>query len=677
MHMDDTVAAKRPVSRSVHAAWLGVGLLALLLGVVRWCFPERPVDYVGPRAFLDAGFALGLVSLVMIVAGGLGRKVLCWLSVESLNGPERVLFGLPIGLGIVAYGVLALGLAGVLSHWTILAWLVAGGVLGAREWGEVISGLPSVFGRLPSIWGELRDWQKLLSCGVVVILAMSLVQALAPPWAYDALVYHLDGPRKFLESGRIGLDSQQYRSNYPLTLEMVYTVGLAFESDVFAKLVHLSYSILLVTGTGLLGCRYIGRTGGWIAGVVLLSTPILPMWSVLAYSDMGWATYELLAFYAFVLWMEHGGRNSLALSALGLGFALGSKYLALGLAAILGVWVLWEDRKRGLRQVFVDAVVFGGIALLVGCPWYLKNWALTGNPVYPAFFGGTGWTGERAEWYTAFHRSYGTGRTLWDFVLLPWSIYFRRDAFGTVGGSIEVPSPLFLLLLLYPLLHRSKLPGGTAWAALARVGAWFLGCQQPRLLLPAFPLFSVMTAAELTVLVAKSRTRRWWYLRPLVAGLVGGVMVATLLYAGVLFNKVHPFAVVAGAETKESFLSRNVADYDAVRYIQSNLPQDAKVMFMWDAQSYYCDERCWPDHDHGRWLRLAVQGDVQSVAQSLRNDGVTHLLFSIEDVGYVLLHDPQGGQSRALDFYVEEFRPACTREVFSTEWTHLVELTCP
>lgn len=51
-------------------SYLGVAVLVVLLAELRWVFPERPPDYTGPRALLDASFALGPLGLILLLAGG-------------------------------------------------------------------------------------------------------------------------------------------------------------------------------------------------------------------------------------------------------------------------------------------------------------------------------------------------------------------------------------------------------------------------------------------------------------------------------------------------------------------------------------------------------------------------------------------------------------------------------
>lgn len=392
--------------------------------------------------------------------------------------------------------------------------------------------------------------------------------------------------------------------------------------------------------------------------------------------DAWFCTTSSLPIYASVLWTESNRRQWLVLSGVTMGLALGSKYLALGGAAVLGLWVLWQSRTQGWKTVLVHGLLFGGTALLVGSPWYVKNWLWAGNPVYPSFFGGTGWTAERVNWHLLYHRSFGAGHSLWGYLLLPWNLYVRHERFATFQGSIEAPSLLFPLALLYPLARRSRILDSMAWVTMLRFIVWSCGSQQARFLLPVFPLFSVLTSNVLVSLASRPAVRRWAGV--LTVGLTGGVVVAALIYSFLFFGRVRPLAVVSGMEPKDAFLRRMVRDYPAVRFVQDNLAPQARVLMMWDARGYYCDSRCLPDADHSRWTRLVLsKPGVSSVAASLRAMGLNHLLFSIEDADFILQHDPTGQQRQAVEFFLHGFRQSCTQEVYRDEWVQLYELTCP
>jgi hypothetical protein len=212
-------------------SYLGVAVLVVLLAGLRWVFPERPPDYTGPRALLDASFALGLLGLILLLAGGLGRKVLLWLRLEGLTPLEKALFGLPVGLGILAYGVLALSLVGTLKLWTMLLWLAVAGLWSWREWSEIVGRLPGWLVEQSWRWRRLSLEKRLLLLVISLILILAMAQALTPPWNYDGLMYYLQAPRLFLKAERIVLLSDIWQANGPFTIQMLYMLGLAGGSD--------------------------------------------------------------------------------------------------------------------------------------------------------------------------------------------------------------------------------------------------------------------------------------------------------------------------------------------------------------------------------------------------------------------------------------------------------------
>jgi hypothetical protein len=638
--------------------------ISLILGTVRWLFPERSITYTGPRALLDIGFALGLLALVLLLSGGLGWKVQRKLKLEGLMHLERVVFGLPIGLGIIAYGVLALSLAGLLQPWAILLWLILVTIWSWREWSEIAGNIPEWLRDGYQAWRKAEFGKRLLLIVMGLILILTLLQALSPPTDVDGLIHHLQAPKLLLQAGRMYPMPDFVFANYPSTIELLFASGMAFGSDTFAKLIHLTYAVLLALGTFALGRRYLRPGGGWIAVAILVGMPIFPVWASLAYIDMGWTLYEFLGVYALALWAACNQRRWLVLAGLMVGLALGSKYLAFGGAAALGLWVLWHTRAQGWRKVLASAVLFGGMALLVGCPWYIKNWFWFGNPVYP-YFGSI--TGEAL---------FTNDNSLWDYLILPWRLYVRREQFVGVYGSIEFPSLLFPLVFLYPWIRRPRAMNWLAGLMLLRYVFWALVSHTRfRYMLPVLPGLSLLAGSVLMGLTARSFLQRWGQV--LAMGLIGGMLAATLVYSLLFFADVQPLGVVLGMESKDSFLRREVSDYSAKQFVQANLPPEARVLMMWDARGYYCDDRCLPDWLRTHWVGLiSPTASVSSVAASLWEMNVTHLLFSVEDVDYQIMNDTSGLHRHAAEFFLYEFRPACTKEVYRDEWTTLFELTC-
>jgi hypothetical protein len=642
-----------------------VGSLALLIAVLRWVIPERPLDYTGPRALLDAVFALALVILMLLFAVGSGLKILRKLSLEDLTSSERALFSLPIGFGIIAYGVLALGLIGILQPWAILLWLIVIGIWTADEWSEFASGLPTWLEAGYRHWSESGLGKKILSGMVGLIFILTLCHTLSPPTDPDGLIDHLQAPRVFLEAGRFYPMPDFVFANYPFTIESLFAIGMSFGSDTFAKLLHLTFASILVLAMYLLGRRHLRKGTHWVAVAILIGMPIFPVWASLAYIDMGWAVYEFLAIYAIVVWGVKKDQGWLFLASLMTGLALGSKYLAFEGAAAVGLWILWRSRKDGWRTVLRSASLFSTIALLVSSPWYLKNLLWFRNPIYP-------YLSSDVSSLVGNYETFG----LLDYLLLPLNLYIKREVFVGVYGSIEFPSIFFLLVFLYPWSRRSKALDGLVGITFLRFVFWALVSNwRFRYLLPAIPGLSLLASHVTTSLIERPRLRRWG--QTIANGLLGGMVLATLMYSFLHFMEVQPLRVVLGIETKAAFLRREVSDYAAKEYIQSTLPADARVFMPWDARGYYCDIRCLPDWSLNKWVALTSQNaNPIAVAAELSEMNVSHLLLSIEDVDYFIINDETGRNEQALAFFLDDFSPVCTEEIYRDDWTILYELTC-
>ncbi len=649
--------------------------LALLLAVLRALVPERPLDLAGPRAILDTLFALGLLVLLLALAIATGRRVMHLLGIRELTALEQAVFGTALGLGLIAYGILCLGLAGLFYPWAILSWLLALAIWTRDEWGHIVASFADRLMELVSGIRRLAVEHKAFFVLGLIILLLSLMMALAPPWDYDGLMYHLQAPKLFLRAGRIYLLPDLWQANGPFTIEMLFSVGLAFGSDSFPKLVNLTYGVLLATATYALGRRLLGVSGGWRSAVVLLGVFALPFWSSLAYVDLGWAAYEFLALYLIVIWINEGRDRGLILGAMMMGFALGTKYLALGSAALLAGWVLWHERKKLGGSGRRYTAVFLGIALIIGSPWYIKNWIWGGNPVYPLWIGGYAWDQSRVELLQAYLGSFGTGDDPIGYLLLPVSLYRSPAEFGTLLEGLEMPSLLFPLAIIYPFFRKQGIMNGLATVTGLRFLLWAVSSQQTRFLLPLFPTLSVITVYVLHRLTQKSAGFAVKYF--FRTALPGGMLVVTLLIQVSLVRQLSPFPVLTGIETKEAFLEDLIDDFKSLQVINRTLPPNARVLMLWDGQGYYCDDRCLPDAEQGQWtLLVSAGGDLEGVRRNLDQLGVTHLLLSQVDAEWLLSHDPSGKHQEAFDFLLHEFIGRCGKQIYADSAMILYEVAC-
>ena len=649
---------------------IGVLGVALVLAS-RFVLPVRGLDVVGLIAVRDTFLSIVLWATVLAVSTALGLRVLLLFRLPDLTRLESLVMGCMLGLGCLGLGAFVLGLMGWLTLPALAGLLLGSCAIGDPRLFRLASGLATIRDSLRSTWNAADGIGRSVAVLSGLIGMLAFVHALSPPWDYDGLMYHLVGPRDFLAAGRVFPDPDNWYVNGPSTLEMVFSFGLAYGDDVFPKLIHYSTGVILVLGAYAAGRRWLDERGAWLSTAILMGVPTLPIWAAFAYIDLGWSAFEFLALSAVLAWIPGRNRRWLVLSGVLTGFAAGAKYLGLMGAATLGLLVLVTDIKHDRRRLLEDALAFALPAVLIALPWYLKNLLWFGNPLFPLFFGGTGFDSGRLEVYTAYLNSYGMQRGVLGFLLLPWDVYASHARFGAVMNRVDIPAVLFPLLFAYPFLRRDKAVGAILLVVLARVALWAAGSQQLRFLLPVYPAMAVGAAYVVSQLSARYR-RPWDLFLPVLSV---GLMVLTLVVQFRIQLQFQPGKSALGLESRAGFLSRIVKDFNATRFAGEELAVGTRVLLLGDGRGYFCQPTCIPDPDHFRWAAdIAKAADYDAFAAWAQQRKITHLLLSLEDLDFLLQHDPTGVMSTAVQRLVAWKQAGCLPTIFRDEWSQVLAL---
>ena len=662
--------------RENFPAW-AVGIVALLtitLALLRVFLPAPSLDTIGPTALLDAASTLSLLFLFISIAAGIGIELLRRFPFPDLDLLDRFIFGLPLGLGIFSLVFFSLGAIGLLKPIAIAATILVIGLLSVRSWWRLwVDGLLAISEHLAG-WRKSSLYLRIGTLVSLSLLAITILHALTPPWSYDALMYHLEAPRLFLEAGRLIFLPEIWQANGPLLTEMLFLPGLAFGSDAFARLIHAAFGLCLGLAVYAYARNFTNQLTARLSFWILLGVPGLPMIAGFAYIDLAWALYTFLAVYALARWSQNSDIHSwLLLAGMLIGFAMSTKYLALSGFATLLCWILLYGQRHKQPYSFAYATRFIITALLIAAPWYLKNLFMTGNPVFPFGIGGPEWPPERLDLLLAHLRSIGRPERALDYLLLPWNLYVHPQAYRTLGG--EGLSLFFPLALFYFRRRKSAALDLLAFTTAILTVFWLVTSVQIRFLLPIFPSLSILSAIILGDLIEANKTRT-----PIAATLEAlpllPMLISITTVVGILLYVRAP-AVLLGQETRRNFLTRTVFDFRAHEYIQENLPDEARVLMLWDGQSYYCKSRCTPDADQARWpLLVSDKSDPEQIAKRLSAQGTTHLMVSPGDAAHIIESDPTGQHESSFAYLIETFSPVCTREVYSDEHILLLELTC-
>lgn len=589
-----------------------------------------------PAALLTAlgGMLLDVLAVAAMVAlsGGIGAVIMPDL--PRLSDLERQSLGILVGLGVISLVILVTGLLGWLpSRW--LAWVftfAAGALLRRPIWTwlhEMRGALCLPFSHRP---GRFTRW---LRTATLVMLALALISALAPPTKWDALTYHLAGPAYYLETGRITGFPENHFLGFPQFVEMLYLWLTLLARPQAAAAMHWVFGLVVVTLIIGLTRRLRRPEAGWLAAMILLSG--LSVWG-----EFGWAYNDLAAMAAItaalsilLAWAEVGlsqPNRFLLWAGAFVGLAMSTKYTSAGAAVGIAVLAVWLSRRSGALTMLRHLAFLIVIAWLVFLPWLVKNTLVDGNPVSP-FVWGTSSFDELDQWY---YLRPGTGLDLGTLVVLP----LQATVFGQEGHAPHSSAISPLLVGLLPLaavgwrkrppeerrvivaLGVFTIPVYLIWLSGA-ASSWFL--VQMRLLFAIFPALALIGSLGIEGLDDTSSSTG--LLRITRAG-VAVVVAISVIRAAVEVAAAGSFRVALGEESEADYLSRSLGIYYVAMQEINQLPSDAHVLLLWEPRTLYCDRRCIPDSMIDQWWHdRQVFGDPARIAEDWREQGITHVLI--------------------------------------------------
>ncbi|HEY43907.1 MAG TPA: hypothetical protein G4O11_07995 [Anaerolineae bacterium] len=632
--------AKRPVFAILVLAWAFVTLL------VYYTF-HKPIH-------VDQVFAIGgtlwgilIAGFVILAGAAVGRlffsRLFHWhnsVSVESM--------AMEIGLGLGALGLvwLALGLMGAFH--TIVAWAILLGIwITAHRY--ILNWCRDLLDEMKKITPKSRV-EIWLAAFVFFMVITALISALSPPTAWDAMLYHLAGPKANIASGKVEVIPQLPETGYPQGMEMLYTWVMLLGSPRAAGVIQWFFGICILLLVRHWGEEIADSRKGWLGCSLLLSATTFTLMMGRAYIDVATIFYTATGFSALTQWKNTKQSSFLIFAGLSAGFAFGTKYTGVVVGIGLAVLILVAQPRKVLRNL----VTFGLPAVIISVPWLLKNILIVGNPTYPFFFDGLGWDNIRANWYS----QPGTGLLYtapWKLVAAP----FIMTLVGEEGAETwhATFGPLFLLLV--PLIavrwkdHRCR-----TWLrdalllSLAFYLPWLYGSAvsrlmvQPRFLFPALPPLAVLSALAYDSL--RSIKWRLFSAHRMIGVFIALVLILTVLQTGLDLLQHQDVSVLTGVLAEEDYLYHRLGWYYAAIEKVNDLQEGSLVLFLFEPRSYYCSpHRCLPDGILDVWYHARrLGGTSASLARAWQEEGVSHVLF------YAL--GAQTLREKGLDPFTEE-----------------------
>jgi hypothetical protein len=505
---------------------------------------------------------------------------------------------------------------------------------------------------------------------LVVFFCTEIILNFTPPISRDALIHHLAVPKLWLKHGGFYEIPWAEYSYYPMNFNLIYLICLYFKNASATKFIHLGFGI----GTGWLIYVYLkqkfDRNWGLLGMVIFITTPIVVWLSTSAYVDLGMTFFITGSVLALIRWRDSEYRKIkwFLISSLCMGFAMGSKYNALIAWFIVNMFLVLcfvrDTRKQSKALQY--GMLFFTLTAFVASPWYLKNYFQTGNPFYPlfdSFFKSLHHHPVQDAVYRQAIEKTGQisffkmreimyGESFWETMLIPIRIFFqgKDNSYQYFQGSLN---PILILFLPFALLNkkygRDKILF-VCFTVIFLMMAFFLTAKQVRYNLPVLPCLAIIAVMGIKDLLSRlekitlfsiSFTGRLKSIgKFFVFTIVSVLLILNFIYLKNRMQIVNPFPYVLGKETRESYLKRHLLHYDAVEYINSSLPGDAKIFTMFlGRRGYYLDRAYRNEFSFGMpTLRQMVNrsNDEEKFLEYIRSMNITHILMRADLVNRYL-----------------------------------------
>ena len=209
---------------------------------------------------------------------------------------------------------------------------------------------------------------------------------------------------------------------------------------------------------------------------------------------------------------------------------------------------------------------------------------------------------------------------------MPLAIFLYPGRFSVTPGGYFHP---WLLLALAPLLWPRRSPSALKWLwlyCLAQIYLWGLQLRELRYLLIILPWLAVSAAWGAARLLAWTRGRRWPKAALTVGLLLPALLTAALHLFGLFMYDASAWEYLTGQVSAHEHLLAASHSYRVMTFMDETLPPQARVLFLFAGQHYYCPRECTPDPIYDRWSDwLARAGAVDALAAHLCAAGYTHI----------------------------------------------------
>lgn len=406
-------------------------------------------------------------------------------------------------------------------------------------------------------------WTLLAGLFFVFLLLVYQFSISNSPTIADATAFHIPYADFFLKHHGLAVFEHMIYPYHVFNINLLFSLALMLDHQIsYVQSVSGLFAAICMLGLYAF-CRESGQR--------LFIALLLPFIFCMDYSisslaitgnvDTGGMFFVFACAFALWLWQKTSSIAYLIVSAISLGLAIGSKYILLIFPLPVALCLIYFGRPN-IWRYFLIYVIW---AACWGLWWYIRNIIYTGNPVHPFaqnIFGYYLWTAQDLAQQMVPILNDRIPRSIKGILLSPWYAY--NSEVLTYQGSFPFIVMLFISTACAKWIGKGmNLLLVFAWCYLI---SWIWGSQDPRHLMPVYPIilvhFGMVTSHFyniVTTFLLPSAIRKY-VINTIGILAVTGALVYGGLYVRKHFVYVYFMNLAPSAEQKQMMLGNSLLE---------------------------------------------------------------------------------------------------------------------
>jgi len=505
----------------------------------------------------------------------------------QLSISENILFSILISLFIFIYYSIFLLFFNLYYNWLLLSIFLV----------FIFFGLKNIF-YLKIIFINFFNFIKhnKLFCIIIFLqLFFLLIGSSIFPLGEDALSYHLSLPKIFLQEHKFVDRPDILNSTYPLNAELIYAIGIALKLPHISNISNWFIYILLI-----LLIYYFSfdvfkeRKISIFSVIIFITTPSI--FRIVGYckNDIILTFFTLLTCFLFWRILFNDFFLYKILFVLSFSILLGIKYHSLFFLIIFSIIIFAFFLFTNFNKKYLSLFVLIFLSILFSSVWYIKNFVITNNPVFPfldSYFNKKVVKAEKQIIEEEEIKIYMNAKAVRHFsTLRRYEISFKNYLKFIYDLTLNFQNfdywkytigPLYLifsLLIFFNFKNFSKFDFFILFILFVYINFIYFLAPRGRFLLPVLPLFAIICARHLNHFFEKYNLIK-------IISIFILVITVIINLSLTLAQNTFKISIFLGIHNEELHFMKSLyyykGFYDVVKYTNEKLnPETDKILLL-------------------------------------------------------------------------------------------------